>query len=382
MARIFLSYSKRDRDLAELVAEALQRAGLSVWWDQEITPRESWDRIIEREIAAADHVLALWTANSVESDWVRIEANYALNCRPRKLVQARFENSPVPIAFSLIQFVDLDRAQPEQGAEWTRLLSWLQADRVVDWVDPGTAAPTARGASREERAAGATLPGSSPAPASPRRELVWLVLLTAVGATLWTGTIAALSLLSQEQLARDEVFAIGGYLSFLLALPYVIYERLEPRRAFYFLLILPIFWVLYAKLTGALVDWEAERSFEGNFLLYLGASVGDGLGAFLLMLLMFKEARRTSILRYMALATIIVGVVTGASQSIGFLIKYQTELRGGALAAVIALSILNVAIGFFVTILVLWRAGREARSLDDASARPAASQRSPASSCG
>lgn len=122
MATIFLSYQKRDRALAERMAAALKREGLSVWWDDDLTPRESWDRKIEREIAVAEHVLVLWTRNAVESDWVKIEANYARNCTPSKLVQARFDHSNVPMAFSMIQYVDLQYEQPTQSPSWPRLV--------------------------------------------------------------------------------------------------------------------------------------------------------------------------------------------------------------------------------------------------------------------
>lgn len=126
MARVFLSYSKLDRELAAYIAAALRRQGLSVWWDQDVTPRENWDRTIEREIAAAERVFVLWTPHSaIQSDWVRIEANYAVNCKPSKLVQVRFDNCEIPMAFSLVQYLDLDRANPEGSAGWPRLLGWL-----------------------------------------------------------------------------------------------------------------------------------------------------------------------------------------------------------------------------------------------------------------
>ncbi len=131
MADVFLSYQKRDATLAVRMVQLLNGAGLTVWWDQDLTPRESWDRVIEREIADADHVLVLWTPNSVQSEWVRIEANYALNCTPSKLVQARFDAAQVPIAFSMRQYVDLDFAKPDRGPSWDRLLSWLGGSRRV-----------------------------------------------------------------------------------------------------------------------------------------------------------------------------------------------------------------------------------------------------------
>lgn len=125
VAKVFISYQKHDIDLAVRVVRLLTNAGLTVWWDDDLTPRGSWDRIIEREISSADHVLVLWTPNSVQSEWVRIEANYALNCVPSKLVQARFNAAQVPMAFTLRQYVDLDFEAPDRGPSWDRLLAWL-----------------------------------------------------------------------------------------------------------------------------------------------------------------------------------------------------------------------------------------------------------------
>ena len=69
----------------------------------------------------------LWTPNSVSSRWVRIEANYAAHTSvPSKLVQARFDACDPPIAFSLIQFANLERTRPEASAEWSNLLNWLR----------------------------------------------------------------------------------------------------------------------------------------------------------------------------------------------------------------------------------------------------------------
>ena len=126
MADVFISYQKRDKALVERVRDGLTAAGLTVWWDDDVTPRENWDRTLEREIAAARFVLVLWTRNSVESDWVRIEANFARNeCRPSKLVQARFDHAVLPIAFSLTQYADLNWDTPQDGAGWPKLLEWL-----------------------------------------------------------------------------------------------------------------------------------------------------------------------------------------------------------------------------------------------------------------
>ncbi len=155
MAQVFLSYQKRDRALAERVSEALRARGISVWWDQDVTPRESWDRILEREIMAAAFVLVLWTKHSVESEWVRIEAHYAAReCKPGKLVQARVGDCDIPLAYRLIQYVELEPDRPEASEGWPTLLWWLDASghagppprpggAVAEPISESTRAPSA-----------------------------------------------------------------------------------------------------------------------------------------------------------------------------------------------------------------------------------------------
>ena len=138
MAQVFLSYQKQDRELAKRVVKALGRHGITTWWDDALSPKESWDRTIEREIAAARHVLVLWTNNSIESDWVRIEATYGKTSRPSKLVQARFDQCAVPMAFTMIQHVDLDRRNPAKGQGWDKIIRWLNEGDAPDDVQlPG-----------------------------------------------------------------------------------------------------------------------------------------------------------------------------------------------------------------------------------------------------
>ena len=138
MADVFVSYDRRDRELAEKVVSTLTEQGLTVWWDDRITPHETWDKTIEREVDSARRVLVLWTNNSVQSDWVRTEAGAAKESTPPKLIQARFADCKVPLAFRLLQHVDLIGWSPKKKhAGWDRLVGWLKAD------DAPSAAPKA-----------------------------------------------------------------------------------------------------------------------------------------------------------------------------------------------------------------------------------------------
>lgn len=127
MADVFVSYHKQDRAYAEAAVASLTAQGYSVWWDDRVTPMETWDKIVEREIAEARCVLVLWTRNSVDSDWVRIEANFAKMARPAKLVQVRLEECDVPINFSLIQYADAfePTLDPARNPGWARALEWV-----------------------------------------------------------------------------------------------------------------------------------------------------------------------------------------------------------------------------------------------------------------
>ncbi len=167
MADVFVSYDRRDRDLAEKVVAALTEQGLTVWWDDRITPHETWDKTIEREVDNAKKVLVLWTKNSVESDWVRTEAGAAKEATPPKLIQARFSDCKVPLAFRLLQHVDLIGWTPKRRhSGWDRLVMWLK-----DGIDqPAVPSPGAGGPIPPEELSPVDAPvqaDAAPAEASP-----------------------------------------------------------------------------------------------------------------------------------------------------------------------------------------------------------------------
>jgi formylglycine-generating enzyme required for sulfatase activity len=137
MADIFVSYKKEDFDAADRIVKALKNEGMSVWWDDGLTPKESWDIEIEREIVAASTVVVLWSTRSYLSEWVRREAHFAQD--HGKLVPVMVETTELPIAFTLNQTVNLvgwdgDR----ENRQWRKLLTWV-ADLVA--AKPGDSQP-------------------------------------------------------------------------------------------------------------------------------------------------------------------------------------------------------------------------------------------------
>lgn len=124
MADVFVSYKREDAEISNRVVTALRDSGISVWWDDGITPRQAWDTEIEQAISAASTVVVLWSPRSVTSEWVRTEAHYGKD--RGKLVPVVVEPCSIPIAFTLTQTVNLAGWQGNRDdRQWRKLLTWI-----------------------------------------------------------------------------------------------------------------------------------------------------------------------------------------------------------------------------------------------------------------
>lgn len=74
---IFVSYSKKDRDFANKLADDLESAGFQVWIDRSIGGGENWRETIESSLKESKEVIIVVSPNSMESDWVRHEGSLA-----------------------------------------------------------------------------------------------------------------------------------------------------------------------------------------------------------------------------------------------------------------------------------------------------------------
>jgi hypothetical protein len=82
MADIFISYSKKDRNLAKQLADFLQgQLSLTVWWDTSLVAGDQFRDEIKRQLGLSKAVLVVWTVNSIDSKWVQDEADEALRCQ-------------------------------------------------------------------------------------------------------------------------------------------------------------------------------------------------------------------------------------------------------------------------------------------------------------
>jgi TolB-like protein/Tfp pilus assembly protein PilF len=113
-ATLFLSYSRADEPRARRLASVLQKAGHEVWWDAQIEGGAAYARSISSALERADAVIVLWSASSVESDWVRDEA--AQGRDRHRLIPLSLDGSMPPIGFRQYQVIDLSHWHGRSGS--------------------------------------------------------------------------------------------------------------------------------------------------------------------------------------------------------------------------------------------------------------------------
>ncbi|HET9355423.1 MAG TPA: TIR domain-containing protein, partial [Sphingomicrobium sp.] len=107
MADVFISYASVDRAVAERIARAIEKSGLSVWWDRHIKGGAEFSRDIEEHLESATKILVLWSKEAVNSRWVKDEASVAVDTG--RLVAATIDGTPAPLGFRQFQTIDLKR---------------------------------------------------------------------------------------------------------------------------------------------------------------------------------------------------------------------------------------------------------------------------------
>ncbi len=173
--RIFLSYARPTLANARRVGEALQRAGHSVWMDDQLLAHRPFAEAIEEQLGVADAVLVLWSSDAVRSEWVRSEANRGREAG--KLVQLRIDDCALPMPFDQIHCIDLGGWTGDHEAPvWKAVLASLHAaHRGAASSEPASRQPGASGSPTQVVRApshSTAAPGSRPA---ERRQVTSLV---------------------------------------------------------------------------------------------------------------------------------------------------------------------------------------------------------------
>jgi hypothetical protein len=95
--KIFASYSRRDRDVVQLVADYVETTGDRYLVDvQALRSGERWEEGVEALIREADVFQLFWSRNSMTSTFVREEWEYALALGRDAFVRPVYWEVPMP----------------------------------------------------------------------------------------------------------------------------------------------------------------------------------------------------------------------------------------------------------------------------------------------
>ena len=110
---LFLSYAHADQRRAKTLAAALGAAGYTVWWDALIEGGAAFARTINVALDKADAVIVLWSATSIDSDWVCDEA--ASGRDRKRLVPLSLDGTLPPLGFRQYHAIDLSHWKGRAG---------------------------------------------------------------------------------------------------------------------------------------------------------------------------------------------------------------------------------------------------------------------------
>jgi hypothetical protein len=103
--RVFVSHGSDDRWIADQIAKRLRELGAEVFLDETGVPKgANFKRIIHREIAQSDEVIALFTPWSAKRSWVWIEIGAAWG-----------QDKPVIAVFYGMEVSDLEQSGQGKG---------------------------------------------------------------------------------------------------------------------------------------------------------------------------------------------------------------------------------------------------------------------------
>ena len=91
---IFVSYARADKGTTAAIVQALQGAGLTVWWDADIPLGPQWQDVLQDKLKDCATFLVLIGQQGV-SGWIEAEVGVALSRHFSRSTKARLPIVPV-----------------------------------------------------------------------------------------------------------------------------------------------------------------------------------------------------------------------------------------------------------------------------------------------
>jgi hypothetical protein len=98
---VFLSHSSNNTPVAKSVGETLRSHGVPVWFSlTNIMTAQQWQDEIGKALRRCDWFMVLLSNDSVNSKWVRLELQYALN-------HSQYDNHIIPVKIEFCEYEEL-----------------------------------------------------------------------------------------------------------------------------------------------------------------------------------------------------------------------------------------------------------------------------------
>jgi len=129
MTDIFLSYSRDDAEMREVLCENLRKLGINIWVDVErLKPGTlQWSRAIKEAVRKVDVLLVLCSPTSEKSEWVNREV-YIAKAAGKPVVPVLIKGSEldsIPADIVGAQYCDL-REHADHQRSFRELVEWLE----------------------------------------------------------------------------------------------------------------------------------------------------------------------------------------------------------------------------------------------------------------
>jgi TIR domain-containing protein len=106
MARVFLSYARRDLPALQPLLQDLGAHGITVWRDQDsLYGGQQWPKAIGEAIAVHDVLLLVWSQDAAASHFVEFEWKTALALQ-KTILPCLLDQTPLPPALSAINSIN------------------------------------------------------------------------------------------------------------------------------------------------------------------------------------------------------------------------------------------------------------------------------------
>jgi TPR repeat protein len=237
MPDIFISYKKEEREFANLLATRLTEAGYDVWWDDALLAGERFEDEITNVLDQSGLVVVLWSRQSVQSDWVKAEAETAR--QQKKALPAIIDDLPaskMPLLYRGMHAARLAGWEGEaEHSGWIELSGSIR-DRLGRAKGPRLSASQAEAKLEQNVDLAKSMVGDTPAaeghseppPPRPKRAgspLRWIALLFVVlialgaaGALVYM-QMSAVSPADTASIERCTKWALGGQADWDTTLP-------------------------------------------------------------------------------------------------------------------------------------------------------------------